>query len=571
MSGSAAVTVRRTSYPQVDPRAAGLMTPALVVAPPGLGIEEAARLMPRRRSRLVVARVAGGWAGATRETLGRALELGLGAAPLDTVLWDAVLVAPGTPEVLVRRRLGPGRPFVLVGGARGPVGVVFREPAAPAGLPLSVAARLSRLAPRVRDVLRTSGALADALGLRIALVGGLVRDLLLDRAPARADLDLVVEGSAATLATRLAARLSGETIEHAAFLTATVVLPGGLRIDLAGARRETYRAPGALPRVEAATFAEDLGRRDFSINALAIRLDSGVWGRLIDTTGGLADLRARQIRILHPLSFLEDPTRLLRAARFAARLGCRVDPATRRLGAGAARLDVFDALSGDRVRAEIELLLSEPRPVAALREARRLGAWRLLGPDADPGPRAERLLARALGSRVLREAGREARLALCLLALAEGGPAVDAWSGRLALPPALREAIRRARTDAPGLLARLGRIRGRAAAYAILQGMPEVTLAWARTVSGNTTARRYVDDHLRRWRRLPTLATGDDVLALGVPPGPAVGALLRRLREAQVDGQVRGRAGALRWLAGVVARGRGRREVTLTRPGRGGG
>ena len=102
-------------------------------------------------------------------------------------------------------------------------------------------------------------------------------------------------------------------------------------MDLATARRESYRAPGALPRVEPASLAEDLARRDFSLNALAVRLDRADWGRLVDTTGGLADLRARRIRVLHPLSFVEDPTRVFRAARFAARLGCRVDPTTRRL------------------------------------------------------------------------------------------------------------------------------------------------------------------------------------------------------------------------------------------------
>src|SRR5262249_19625187 len=156
-------------------------------------------------------------------------------------------------------------------------------------------------------------------------------------------------------------------------------LPDGRRVDLATARRESYRAPGALPVVEPASLQDDLERRDFSLNALAVRLGRDVLGRLVDTTGGLEDLRGRRIRVLHPLSFVDAPTRILRAARLSARLGCRIAPTTRRLAAEAARLDVYRALSGERLRAELELLLAERRPLAALREAGRLGAWSLLG------------------------------------------------------------------------------------------------------------------------------------------------------------------------------------------------
>jgi len=556
------VAVRRTVYPQVDPRAAGVMHSALVLVPPHITVAEAARLGERRRARLVAARVGPSWAGASRETLAHALELRLGEAPLTAVLWDAALVAPDTPEVAVRRRLGPDRPFVLVAGLRGPVGVVFREPGAPGGLPLNIALGLKRLPGRLREILQTAGTLGDTLGLPVAAVGGLVRDLLLDRVDDRTDLDLVVEGSAAALAHRLATSLSGHAVEHIAFLTATVALPDGRRIDLATARRESYRAPGALPAVEPASLAEDLARRDFSVNALAVRLDRAAWGRLVDTTGGLADLRARRIRILHALSFVEDPTRILRAARLAARLGCRVDRTTRRLAAHGAALDVYQALSGDRLRAELELLLAEPRPATALREAGRLGAWGLVSRDIRPGGRAMRLLAAALAPRALEGLAPDAPTALSLLALAEGGAALETWADRFALAPATREAIRQARRNAPGLLARLARARGRAGAYAILQGVPEVTLAWARALAVDDGVRRQLGGYLRSWRHLRPLATGDDLAALGIPAGPAVGDLLRRLRAAQAAGEVRSRAGALRWLTGAVARGRARRGST---------
>ena len=554
------MSVRRTSYPQVDPRATGLMHRALVVVPPRLTVSLAARLADRRRARLVAARVGATWAVASRETLTRALALGLRRAPVAAVLWDAPLVAPATSEVAVRRRLGPDRPFVLVGGSRGPEGVVVREPQAPAGLPLSVASELDRLPERVGETLRAAGRHGDALRLPIAAVGGLVRDLLLGRLDERTDLDLVVEGSAAAVARELARSLGGQAVEHAAFLTATVILPDGRRIDLATARRESYRAPGALPVVEPAVLAEDLARRDFSLNALAIRLDHANWGRLVDATGGLGDLRARRIRVLHALSFVEDPTRILRAARLAARLGWKVDPTTRRLAAHAAQLDVYRALSGDRLRAEMELMLAERRPAAALREAVRLGAWGLVGGEASLGRRTPRLLAAVLAPRALEGLDPDTPIALALLALTDGGRAIETWMDRLALAPARREVIRQTRRDAPGLVARLARARERAAAYRMLQGVPEVTLAWARTLAAGA-ARGQLDRYLRSGRRLRTLATGDDVGALGVPPGPAVGEILRALRAAQAAGQVRNRTGALRWLTGAVARGRARGRV----------
>ena len=312
--------------------------------------------------------------------------------------------------------------------------------------------------------------------------------------------------------------------------------------------------------MERTSLAEDLGRRDFSLNAFAIRLH-GASGAGWSTRGGLGDLRASRIRVLHPLSFVEDPTRIFRAARFAARLGCRIDPTSGRLAAHAARLDVYRALSGDRLRAELELLLAEPRPLAALREAGRLGAWGLLGAAALPGREARgaspRHSRRALSSGFWLPTPRSA----CASSPLPRGPQPSrrGWIASRS-PPARRESIRGARRDAPRLIARLADVREHSAAYGILSGMPEATLAWARALAGPSVAGRHVNRHLRSGRRIRPLATGDDVAALGVPPGPEIGAILRGLMAAQADGHVRSRTGALRWLQGTVARGRGRGE-----------
>src|SRR5262249_41875796 len=173
----------------------------------------------------------------------------------------------------------------------------------------------------------------------------------------------------------------GRVREHPTFLTATVELPGRRRLDIATARRERYLRPGALPEVAAGAVRGGLWRRGFSLNALALRLPPAAWGELLDPTGGGEDLRRKEIRILHPLSFVEDPTRILRAGRFATRLDFRLEPATGRLLAEAAKLGSHPALSGDRVRAELGRVLAEPDPEGVL-EA--LGAWgglALLGRD----------------------------------------------------------------------------------------------------------------------------------------------------------------------------------------------
>jgi hypothetical protein len=202
-----------------------------------------------------------------------------------------------------------------------------------------------------------------------------------------------------------------------------------------------------------------------------------------------------------------------------------------------------------------------------LREAARLGAWRLVAPGLRVDARRARLLA---GAAAEGSAGPGGAGALAILALSGGGPAAEAAAARLGLSPGLREAIRRARLDGPRLLRGLAGAEGPAAAYRLLDGAGDLTAAWARLLGGTAAARRYLDLHLGPWRALPALATGDDVAALGVPRGPAVGALLRELRAAQAAGQVESRAAALRWLTRAARRRAGAPE-SPTRSGQRGG
>jgi len=417
---------------------------------------------------------------------------------------------------------------------------------------------------------------AEGKGARVYLVGGPVRDLLLDR-PIR-DVDLLVDASDGVTAEWLAKKAAPEgasVTAHASF--GTVVVESSLgALDLATTRREEYPHPGALPRVEPGSLEEDLQRRDFSVNALALPLTGkSRVTRVIDPTGGLADLAERRLHVLHARSFHDDPTRALRAARLASRLGFRLSRRTSSYLRDAIRDGVFGAVSGDRWRREVEKLFDDAKlgldPAEALR---KLQSWHVLF-ALEPGlelPREAltplRRLGKALGSVPWR------------------GPQVRAGAAGLAvwLAP-LRPAMRRrviARLSVRGELAkrlvgfpgardawlrRLARSHGRGEVDAILNGIDEERLyalhAWASAPIRRRVVRWAAED---RARRVPV--SGADVLALGLS-GPAVGRVLERVRGAYLDGAVANREEALA-LAGELARRRSSaRKSTPAKRGRG--
>ncbi len=552
------------------------MTRAIAEYPAELAIGTAARLSRRHGAELVVARVGSRWGGATPATLEHALRLGLETVSLRSVLTLGPLVAPDTPETVVRRALGPCTPFLLVGGTVSRIGAVFADTFPRPGLPASVAARLEKLPEPVLRILQRAGELADDRGWPLALGGGLVRDLfLIDAPPAKADVDLVVEGDARELARRLAQDLVGgvraRPREHPTFLTATVDLPGGARVDVITARRERYRVPGALPEVEPASIERDLWRRDFSLNALAVRLSRGVWGEVLDPTRGLDDLRQRRIRVLHPLSFIEDPTRLFRAVRFAARLEGRLEPTTRHLFTEAVGLSVYDVLSGDRLRAELKLARREARPSVVLTRLGRAGVFRLLLSGYRFGAQVGDLLeqvARAEPALPLTGETREGLYALALTAHLGSGAAA-AWVARLGLPLPARRAIERARRDADEILTRLDHVESPATAYRVLTRVSELSAAWARARARRRRTRAYIDAYFREWKAMRPLLTGEDLRAIGIAPGPPMGRLLEELRVAQVGGEVRDRREAIVWAReavgprGLASRGFPRRRIRL--------
>ena len=402
----------------------------------------------------------------------------------------------------------------------------------------------TELAARVREIPGMERLLPALDGLAPAfLVGGGVRDLLLGRQTV--DFDVAIEGDARAVARELAQRLGGEAKEHERFGTATV-RAGGLVVDLATTRRETYAAPGALPDVQAAGLAEDLGRRDFTINAMAIDLNGDDVGRLEDPQGGRGDLDDGVIRVLHDESFIDDPTRLLRALRYEARFGFRMDDQTERLAREAAAGPGFSTVSGARVRDELLDLLREHEAPSGVARMRELGLDRALDPalEADPELVAGTLLACA-------ETGADRALA-GLAALVSSAPdELHDWIEDLHLLRQQADAVMRAAVKGPQLASTLRNELTPSALHAVLSCEPPEALAMAvaRGAPGDPVLRYLAD-----LRGVRLEITGHDLIDAGIPESPELGRALEETLRRKLDGEVSGRDDELE-LALALARG----------------
>ncbi len=400
-----------------------------------------------------------------------------------------------------------------------------------------------RLDPATRALLHACLDQAEARGEPLYLVGGALRDLLLrGRAAARPglDLDLALDGDALALARGVAALTAAALTQHGRFGTATLRLHGG-QLDLARTRRERYRQPGALPQVAPAPIGDDLRRRDFSVNAMALALTGPAAGALSDPFHGRDDLAARRLRILHDASFRDDPTRLIRAARYAARLNAPLTRATRR----AARRDLrrLRALTAPRFGNAWRELLQDRAATGALAWAVRLGipaAWQ-------PGWTLPPRLLRAFDARPA-AAPAPFFWALVGLTLAD-----DRLAAALPRRCALRREERRALEGGRSLRARrarLPRLRPSAAA-AVLRAQPDVATAAAAALWRGAAA-HCVASYLNDWAALESPLSAAALQRAGVPPSAALGDWLARLRDAVIDGDLpRGRAGvtaARHWL-----------------------
>ncbi len=412
-----------------------------------------------------------------------------------------------------------------------------------------MAARLEKwLPPELLALLRDVSEAAQKLNYSVYIVGGFVRDLLLNQP--NLDLDLVVEGDAIALAKRLAKKRGGRVHGHTRFGTAKWIMPADAsrgsvsasaaqtdHLDFTTARTEFYAHPSALPEVETSSIKQDLRRRDFTINTLAICIDPERYGQLLDPFGGEADLQRGIIRVLHNLSFIEDPTRILRAVRLEQRLGFKIEPRTAQLIGDA--LDTLHRVSGERVRHELTLIVQESEPEKAMARLADLGVLRAIFPPLEFTEwHAQRF-------RAARDAGCKSIAFFGLLAYHLTQVEARDYAQRLKLSKAETETILQLLALREEMTAPLSQPPTAVAPSAIYRGLRDYSdsaLAIFALATDDARVRERIELFRARLRGVTPELTGADLQQMGIPTGPTYRKILARLRDARLDGEITSRA-----------------------------
>lgn len=394
-------------------------------------------------------------------------------------------------------------------------------------------------------LIKEAGQLADRLDLPLYVVGGCVRDLLLGIE--NLDLDLVVEGDGIAFARKLAAEHGGRVKSHERFGTAVVVLPDGVKLDVATARTEYYEFPTALPTVEQSSIKKDLYRRDFTINALAVRLNGRGFGDVLDFYGGQRDLKDKAVRVLHSLSFIEDPTRVFRAIRFETRFGFHLGKDTLALIKAAVKMELFHRLSGHRLFEELKALCSEREPKTGLKRLAELGLLRFIHPKLAWTARLEKLLLATEETldwyRLLYLSRKMEGWLVYVMALAAVLPDRGVAELMKRFPFSEREAttLKAFRGGAHRALRQLAKQPPLkpSAVVRLLQGMPDEALVAMMAQSSSEQVKRQVSAFLTSYQQVKPVLTGVELKAMGLKPGPQFKKILDCLLEARLNGEVK--------------------------------
>ncbi|MBD5642016.1 MAG: CBS domain-containing protein, partial [Desulfovibrio sp.] len=411
-----------------------------------------------------------------------------------------------------------------------------------------------RLDGESQRVLRLAGELGKKMRLPVYAVGGFVRDILMDK-PTQ-DIDIVAEGNGIAFARELARALGGRVREHQKFLTAVVIYHDSAgverHVDVATARLEYYEYPAALPTVELSSLKMDLLRRDFSINALAVRLDGDFYGEVEDFFGGRRDLKDRLIRVLHTLSFVEDPTRCIRAVRFEQRYKFRIGPGTEKLIRNILPKQLLEKLSPERLFNEIRHLCNEESGAACFERLDNLGILKTLNPLLALTPQRRSGLKRAqevLAWYRLLYFDREPEAWICYYyALTRGLNYTDAASAyaALGLPPAQKTEVLQQREKLRSMKSRLLDWQAKAdkgmmrisQLCNMLKSLNAETLLHAMAIFENEGLEKNISRFITRWQHEKPDINGHDLKRLGIEPGPIYGEILRAVLEAKLDGAV---------------------------------
>ncbi len=407
----------------------------------------------------------------------------------------------------------------------------------------------NRLSEKNLIFLEEAGQLAKQLGYTLFVVGGFVRDLLLNRS--NLDFDLVVEGDGVHFAKKMAMQYKAKVKIHQKFRTALILFPDGTRVDVATARLEYYKHPAAIPIVELSSIKMDLYRRDFTINALAICLAPQKFGELVDFFNAQNDIKDKALRVLHSLSFVEDPTRILRAVRFEQRFGFAIGAQTQRLIKNALQLELFARISGSRLFHEMQAIFTEEHPFACLERLQELGILYAIHP----------LLEITEKRRVLLEEIEKVHVWYTLLYLESD---ISQWQLYF-----LGLTLKLTKNECQEILKKFGIINKEAHSFLtlretvgknlarliqlvsqdfklselclLIEKIPVEGILFLMAQSRKDTMRKNISQYLSRLRYLKAEIDGNDLQRIGIPTGPKVGEILHRVRAAVLDGEVESR------------------------------
>jgi tRNA nucleotidyltransferase (CCA-adding enzyme) len=413
--------------------------------------------------------------------------------------------------------------------------------------------------PDILGLLRRVGEKAQTLGMKAYIVGGAVRDLL--RGDANVDLDVSVEGDAETFVRNWNEPGCRVTV-HGRYKTGTIVFPGGLKVDIATARREFYEYAAAMPQVSSDSLKQDLARRDFSVNAIAVSLSASDWGLLIDFYGGRGDLKEGCLRALHNLSFVEDPSRILRGVRLEQRLGLRFEDNTLRLIRGAVKGGLLGKLSSPRVRIEMELNGKDRRPGEIFTRMRDLGIWEALFPSLHFGPAAERKMTYL--QRLLHWMKRTKTIfkglewLTYMAAIFSDSPAYarSAAMDRLNLSPHERSVLSACLSSLPLVEQFLTSKKAfrNSEVYLFLKKHFSVPLLYCMASVKRVQTRRWIALHLFTLTPMKGVLKGDDLKKMGCGAGPWLGDMLEGIRLERMDGRILTREDEVLYLQEMLRR-----------------
>jgi tRNA nucleotidyltransferase (CCA-adding enzyme) len=403
-------------------------------------------------------------------------------------------------------------------------------------------------------LLRTIGEIAGENGYTAYAVGGFVRDLLLRIK--NLDLDIVVEGDGIKFAKKLAAHFGGAVRTHEKFSTALVIMPDGFNIDVATARLEYYEYPAAMPTVELSSLKLDLYRRDFTINAMAINLNPEKFGTLVDFFNCQTDIKERRIRILHNLSFVEDPTRIFRAIRFEQRMGFTIGKHTEKLLKNAVKMNLFNRFFGSRCFTELKLIFSEENPIPAIRRMAEFDLLKFILPGLKFDRRMERNLAETQRAMdwykllYLDEPCRQWQVYLFAILADSTYSDLKVFCIKFEFPERYKKELLREKEATEKILKELGRSRilRPSEIYWLLQERSHESLIYVIAMARKKMAKKAVSLFVTHLRHYKTHIQGADLKKMGYKTGPIFKTILNHLLEAKLDGEVESREDEIEFI-----------------------